>query len=73
MKRFIGMALFTLGMAGSAAVWAGGDRITLRDGKVYSGDILFHGDTYYVISTPSGSEHIEIADMAKIEFGPTVS
>jgi hypothetical protein len=72
-RSFVGTALLAFGMGWSAAAWAGGDRITLRDGKVYLGDILFHGGTYYVIATGGGSERVQIADIAKIEFGPVVT
>ena len=54
----------------ASAAWAGGDTITLRDGKSYHGDILFTNDSDYVVSIDGKPVHIPIADIQKIEFGP---
>jgi hypothetical protein len=68
-KHFFAFCLvFLFGWAASAQ--AGEDRITTKDGKVYTGNILFHNDTSYYISSPSGAVTVSIADIEKIDLSP---
>jgi hypothetical protein len=48
----------------------GDDRIETKDGRVLYGDILFHNETEYYVSTSRGVERVRIADVSKIDFSP---
>jgi hypothetical protein len=64
-------AAFLAFMSLAAPSWAGGDRVTLKSGQVYSGDLLFHDAGTYVLATPGGTVRLALSDIQKIEFGPT--
>jgi uncharacterized protein YlzI (FlbEa/FlbD family) len=44
------------------------DVITMKDGKKYTGGILFHTETQYCISVNGKAERLNISDIKKIEF-----
>jgi hypothetical protein len=64
-------ALFVSFFLFSAAVPAyADDIIILKDGKKYTGSILFHTDTQYCIAVDGKAERVNITDIKKIDFDP---
>ncbi len=70
MKRSAYGIFFTIWMLGTAASVFAEDTITLNNGKIYKGDILFSNDTDYVISVNGEARWLPIVDIDKIDFGP---
>ena len=62
---FLSLAVLCL----ASAAWAGGETITLKDGKQIHGDILYSNDHDYVVSVEGKVEKVPIMDIQKIEFG----
>ncbi len=64
------MTLIGLLFSASVAL-AGGDTLTLVDGKIVSGDILFFNDTECAISVNHKVESFQMNKIRRIDFGPT--
>ncbi len=63
------MIAVILSAAWSAAGFAGGDEIEMRDGTRVKGDIIAQNSTQLYVATPDGLKKINTLDIRKISFG----